>query len=101
MSNTEQEEFTQEQQLLKTAATADIKKVLRDIEEVKYFATQAVLKLSLEVVPKQIDVNFTAIRVRLHSAITAANAALEFYKEYAANIELEEEKPIKTHKCRH
>ena len=100
MSNTQQEEFTQEQQLLKTAATADIKKVLRDIEEVKYFATQAVLKLSLEVVPKQIDVNFTAVRVRLDSAVLASKEAFKSYKEYAANIEQQEEQPIKKHRLR-
>jgi len=99
MSNTEQEEFTQEQLQLKLAATSSIKKTLIDIEQVKHYATRAALNLSLEVVPEQIDIDFTAIRVCLESSTKAYKTAFAAYTEYAANFELtEKEGQPKSHR---
>jgi hypothetical protein len=90
MPNTESNEITQLR--LKLVAGAAIEKVLRDMDEVKIFATQVALNLSLAVVPEGTDWRFTAIKTRLESATIAAKEAIEAYTEYRENSTVPEEK---------
>jgi hypothetical protein len=98
MTNSEGQ-LTQQQQL-KLAAINSIKKILMDIEQVKHYASRAVLNLSLEVVPEQIEIAYIAIRVRLDSAVKASKESLATYSEYAENIEHGNEDKPKTHRLR-
>lgn len=82
-------QLTQEQ--LKIAAAASLKKILPNIETLEKYVKKGALKLSSDVVPEDIDVDFVAVRELLESCTKSYKAAKAAYTEYAENIELTEQ----------